>query len=122
MTFILVSTRVLFHSRQPLPGVLELGLAGVGVLPEVEEFHMSFLPLARTSDVGEYIARIAAVEITLSQLYDNRPEEAVLFLESALAFRDKSLEINEKPSINSSIGHLDQGMAEPKARSRTNRN
>jgi len=35
-------------------GILDFGQAGVGVFPDVEEFHLSLCPATGTSKLGEY--------------------------------------------------------------------
>jgi len=58
-----------------------------------------FRPAAGTPDPGEAASGIAAVEITLDDLLDDGPEEAVLPLEPALVFGDEPFEMMEKHPV-----------------------
>jgi len=49
-------------------------------------------PTVGTADPGEPAAGIAAVEVALHDVFDDRPEIPVLPLERALVFRDEPLE------------------------------
>ena len=44
---------IIIQPRQPLPGILKLGLDGGGVFPEGEEFHLSLRPATGTANLGE---------------------------------------------------------------------
>ncbi len=58
-----------------------------------------FRPAARAADPGESAAGIAAVQIALDNVLDDRPEIPVFPLEAALIFRDKPLEMMKKHPI-----------------------
>jgi hypothetical protein len=55
-------------------------------------------PAARTADPGKPTAGIAAVEVLLHDVRDDRPEIAVGLLET-LVFRDESLEMMEEHPV-----------------------
>jgi len=57
-----------------------------------------FRPAARTADPSKPTARIAAVEVLLDDVLDDRPEVAVSLLE-AFVFRDKPLKMMEEYPI-----------------------
>jgi len=67
------------------------GLAG--------KHQQMFRPAAWAPDPGKAAARIAAIEIALDDLLDDRPEKAVFPLEPALVFRDEPLEMVEKHPV-----------------------
>jgi len=46
----------------------------------------ALLTTVRTPDAGKPAARVAAVEVALNHLLDDRPEVAVVFLEAVLVF------------------------------------
>jgi hypothetical protein len=53
----------------------------------------------RAADPGESALRIAAVEIALGDLLDNRPGKTVLPLETLLMLRDEPLEMMENHPV-----------------------
>jgi len=53
----------------------------------------SLLSTVGTTDAGKPTARVAAVQIALHNLLDDRPEEAILLLETALILRQESVEV-----------------------------
>jgi len=58
-----------------------------------------FRPAAWAPDPGKAALRIAAVEIALDDLFDDRPEETIVPLEPALVFRDEPLEMMTKHPV-----------------------
>jgi len=60
------------------------------------------LTTVRTSDAGKPAAGVAAVEVALHHLLDNRPEEPVFLLKTALILRKESLEIMEQHPVEHS--------------------
>jgi hypothetical protein len=57
------------------------------------EHDEPLLGAVRTPDAGKPAARIAAVEVAVHDLLDDRPEEAILLLEAALILRQESVEV-----------------------------
>jgi len=53
----------------------------------------------RTADAGKSAARVAAIQVLLHDLFDDRPEIAVLPLEPSLILRQKSLEMVEQHTV-----------------------
>jgi hypothetical protein len=62
----------------------------------------------RAADPGESALRIAAVEIALDDLLDDRPEKTVLSLETLLIFGEESVEMMENKKWRS-------GASQPRA-------
>jgi len=62
----------------------------------------SLLATVRTADAGKPAARIAAVEVAVHDLLDDRPEEAILPLESALIFGKEPVEVMEQHPVERS--------------------
>jgi len=58
-----------------------------------------FRPAVRTTDPGESALRIAAVKILLHDVLDDRPEVAVLPLETVLVLGEKPVEMMEEHPI-----------------------
>ena len=58
------------------------------MLPGEEAFRMA----VGTADAGEPAARVAAIEVALDHLFDDRAEEAVLLLKTSLVFRQETVE------------------------------
>jgi len=58
-----------------------------------------FGPAARAPDPGKAAAGVAAVEIALDDILDDRPEEAVFPLKTPLIFRDEPLEMMKKHPV-----------------------
>jgi len=58
-----------------------------------------FCPAARAPDPSKSAARIAAVEIALDDIVDDRPEEAVFPFKTPLIFRDEPLEMMKKHPV-----------------------
>ncbi|MEA2005245.1 MAG: hypothetical protein U9O50_03170 [Acidobacteriota bacterium] len=56
-------------------------------------------PAVRTPDAGKPTTRIAAVEITLHHLLDDRAEEAVLLLETRLIFLKELVKVMEEHPV-----------------------
>jgi len=52
-----------------------------------------------TTDAGEPAARVAAVQVALDDLLDNRPEEPVLFLETTLILRQEAIEVMKQHPV-----------------------
>jgi hypothetical protein len=61
-----------------------------------------FCPAARAPDPSKSAAGVAAVEIALDDILDDRPEEAVFPLKTPLIFRDEPLEMMEKYPVENS--------------------
>ena len=56
--------------------------------------HQKLFRLAvGTADAGEPAAGVAAVEVTLNYLLDDRAEEAILLLETALILRQETIKV-----------------------------
>jgi hypothetical protein len=76
----------LLQSRQPLPGILDLGEAGVSFLPKVEEFPIMldfFCIIA--SPLGDLSQRVEALGVDVAEIKPARRQADDSF-ESALAF------------------------------------
>jgi len=85
----------------PLAPLLKtLGMAG-GAKPSgfAGKHKQMFGPAARAPDPGKSAAGVAAVEIALDDVLDDRPEEAVFPLKTPLIFRDEPLEMMEKHPV-----------------------
>jgi len=63
------------------------------------EHQEPLLAAVGTADGGEPAVRITAVKITLHDLLDDRPEEPILLLETALVFCQKPVEVMEQHPI-----------------------
>ena len=85
----------------PLAPLLEaLGVAGRAEAPRAAGEHdQPLLAAVRAPDAREPAARVAAVQITLHHLLDDRAEEAVLPLEPALVLRQEALEMMEQHPV-----------------------
>ena len=59
----------------------------------------SLLATVRTPDPGKPAAGVAAVEVALHDLFDDRPEKTVRFLEASLIIGQERLEMMEKHPI-----------------------
>ena len=68
-----------------------LGVAGS--LRLAEEHHEVFCEAVRATDAGKAAARIAAIEIALHDLLDDRPEKTVLPLEMGLILSREPVEM-----------------------------
>jgi hypothetical protein len=55
-----------------------------------------------TRDAGEPAARVAAVEVALDNLLDDRPEVPVFPLEAALVFDEEPIEVMEQHPVEDS--------------------
>ena len=58
-----------------------------------------FRPAVRAADPGKAAAGVAAVEIALDHILNDRPEISIFPLKSTLVFRDEALEVMKKHSI-----------------------
>jgi len=58
-----------------------------------------FRPAARTPDPGKPAAGVAAVEVALDDILDDRTEVAIFALKTPLIFRDKPLEMMKKHPV-----------------------
>ena len=58
-----------------------------------------FRPAAWAADPGEAAAGVAAVQVALDDILDDRPEISVVPLEPALIFRDEPLEMMKKHPV-----------------------
>jgi hypothetical protein len=56
-----------------------------------------------TADAGEPAARVAAVEVSFNDFFDDGPEEAVLLLIAALIFRQELVEVMKKRPAKDSL-------------------
>lgn len=52
-----------------------------------------------TADAGKPTARVPSIQVTLDDLLDNRPKEAVFFLETALILHQEALEVMEEHTV-----------------------
>jgi hypothetical protein len=68
-------------------------------LGATREHNEPLLPTVGTPDAGKPAARIAAVEIALDHLLDDRPEKTVLPLETTLIFSQEPVEMMEKHPV-----------------------
>jgi hypothetical protein len=82
---------LLHQTGQPFPGFLNL--------EQVEKAAVLLCPAVRTPDPGKAALRIAAVEIALDDILDDRPEISIVPLEPALIFRDEPLKMMKKHPI-----------------------
>ena len=57
------------------------------------EHQQPLFPTDGTADAGKSTARVAAVDVALDHLLDDRPEETVLLLKMALILRQESVEV-----------------------------
>ena len=92
------------HPLAPLLEPLRMarGTEAAGAAGEHQE---AFRVAVRTADAGKAAARVAAVEVALHDFLDNRPEEAVLLLKTALVFRQKPIEVmKEHPIQDGALG------------------
>jgi hypothetical protein len=55
-----------------------------------------FLTTVRTPDAGKHAARVAAVEVALNHILDDRPKEAVLLLETSIILGQEPVEMMEE--------------------------
>jgi len=62
----------------------------------------SFLATVWTADAGKPAAGVAAIEVALDHLLDDRAEETILLLEPALVFRQEAVEVMEQHPIEDS--------------------
>jgi hypothetical protein len=85
----------------PLAPLLQpLGMTGGAESPGAAGKHeKSLLATVRTADAGKAAARIAAVEVALDDLLDDRTEEAVLLLETSLILGQEPVEMMEQHPI-----------------------
>ena len=85
----------------PLAPLLKtLGMAGRAKPSGFAGKHQKmFCPAARAPDPSKSAAGIAAVEIALDDILDDRPEEAVFPLKTPLLFRDEPLEMMKKHPV-----------------------
>jgi hypothetical protein len=63
-------------------------------LPDVKQ--KPFLATDRTPDAGKHAARVAAVEVALNHILDDRPKEAVLLLETSIILGQEPVEMMEQ--------------------------
>ena len=74
------------------------------------------LPAVGTSDAGESAARIAAVEITLDHLLDDRPEKTILPFETVFIFGQEPLEMMEKRPVETGPLRMSRTIGSPHGR------
>ena len=79
----------------PLAPLLQpLGVAGGAEAAGAAGEHQEpLLGTVRTTDAGKPAARVAALEVALDHLLDDRSKKAVLFLETALIVRQEAVKI-----------------------------
>jgi len=85
----------------PFSALLQpLGMARRTKSPGAAGKHQKpLLPTVGTADAGKPAARVAAVQIALYDFLDDRPEEAVLLLETALVFGEELVEMMKKHPV-----------------------
>ena len=83
----------------PLTPLLKpLGMAGrTEPAGTAGEHQKPLLPTVRAADAGKPAAGVAAVEVTLNYLLDDRAEESVLLLETALILGQETIKGPFKP-------------------------
>ena len=64
--------------------------------------QQSLLATVRTPDAGEPAAGVAAIQVALDDLLDDRPEEAIPLLEASLVFRQETTEVMKKHPVEDS--------------------
>jgi len=62
-----------------------------------------FPPAARTADPGEAGAGIAAVEVLIDHLFDDRTEKAVFPFKTLFIFRQEALKMMKKHPVKNSL-------------------
>ena len=93
-----VQKKRLPHPLAPL--LKPLGMTGWAESPGAAGKHQEpLLGAGRTPDPGKPAFRIAAVEITLDHLLDDRPEKTVLPLETGLILSQEPVEMMEEYSV-----------------------
>ena len=96
-----IQEKLLSHPFAPL--LQALGMARrtkpAGTAGEVEE---KFRTTVRTADAGKPAAGVAAVEVTLDHLLDDRAEEAILLLETALILGQETIKVVKKHPVEDS--------------------
>jgi len=89
----------LFVVLNPIFRSIPPPLVVAGSLRLAEEHHEVFCEAVRATDAGKAAARIAAVEIALDHLLDDRPEKTVLPLETTLILSQKPVEMMEQHPV-----------------------
>jgi hypothetical protein len=99
-----IQKKLFSHPLAPL--LKPLGVAGgTKSSGATGKHHEALLPTFRTADAGKSAAGVAAVEIALDDLLDDRPEETVWLLKATLVLDEESVEIvKEHPVEDGALG------------------
>jgi hypothetical protein len=63
------------------------------------EHQQAIFPTQRTADAGKPTARVAAVDVALDDFFDDRTEEAILFLKTSLILRQETVELMKQHPV-----------------------
>jgi len=83
-------------NTQLAPFLEALGVAGGAEASGAAGEHQEpFFPTVGTADAGEPATGVAAIEVAVYHLLDNRPQVAVLSLEAVLILREEPVKVME---------------------------
>ena len=93
-----IQQKLLPHPLAPLLQALGMtrGTKPAGTAGEHQE---PLLPTVGTADAGKAAARIAAVQVALNHLLDDRPEEAVVLLKTTLVLHHEPVKVMEQHPV-----------------------